>query len=93
MKTLKPKTVDFKPRFSMGKSRNVSIALCVVGLSLIAVGIGLSIITQTETSYRDFLGYQVPYQETVRPYVGVGVLIIIVGVVVIIGAIIQNRAH
>jgi hypothetical protein len=77
----------------MGKSRNVSIALCVLGLSLIAVGIGLSIITQTETRYRDFLGYQVPYQEKVRPYVGVGVLIIVVGIVAIIGAIIKNRTH
>jgi len=77
----------------MGRSRNVTIALCVLGLSLVAVGICLSIITQTETRYRDFLGYQVPYQEKVQPYVGVGVLIIIVGTVVIIGTFMKNRAH
>ena len=77
----------------MGRSRNVTIALCVLGLSLVAVGIYLSIITQTETRYRDFLGYQVPYQEKVQPYVGVGVLIIIVGTVVIIGTFMKNRAH
>jgi hypothetical protein len=77
----------------MDRSRNVTIALCVLGLSLVAVGIYLSIITQTETRYRDFLGYQVPYQEKVQPYVGVGVLIIIVGTVVIIGTFMKNRAH
>jgi hypothetical protein len=77
----------------MGRSRNVMIAPRVLGLSLVAVGIYLSIITQTETRYRDFLGYQVPYQEKVQPYVGVGVLIIIVGTVVIIGTFMKNRAH
>ncbi|MCJ7768077.1 hypothetical protein MUP79_06780 [Candidatus Bathyarchaeota archaeon] len=77
----------------MDRSRNVTIAPCVLELSLVAVGIYLSIITQTETRYRDFLGYQVPYQEKIQPYVGVGVLIIIVGTVVIIGTFMKNRAH
>ncbi len=77
----------------MGKRRNVTIALYVLGLSLLAVGIGLSIITQTETRYREIFGQQIPHQEKVQPYVGVGVLVLIVGTVVIITAFINNRAH
>jgi hypothetical protein len=69
------------------------MALYVLGLSLLAIGIALSIITQTETRYREIFGQQIPHQEKVQPYVGVGILVLIGGTVAIITAFTKDRAH
>jgi len=41
----------------------MSVMLFVLGLFLIAVGIGLSTVTQTVTRYRDVYGIQVPIKK------------------------------
>ena len=66
--------------------------LFVLGLFLIAVGIILSTVTQTVTKYRNVYGFQVPYQETIQPYVGVGGFMVLVGIIVLVVAFIRTRS-
>ena len=75
----------------MSENRTVSIMLFVLGLFLIAVGIGLSTVTQTVTRYRNYFGIQVPYQETIQPYVSVGILMVIIGLIVLVVAFIKTQ--
>ena len=66
--------------------------LFVLGFFLIAVGIILSTVTQTVTKYRNVYGFQVPYQETIQPYVGVGGFMVLVGIIVLVVAFIRTRS-
>jgi len=75
----------------MSENKTVSIMLFVLGLFLIAVGIGLSTVTQTVTRYRNYYGFQIPYQETIQPYVGIGAVMVIFGIIVLIGAFIKTQ--
>jgi uncharacterized membrane protein YidH (DUF202 family) len=75
----------------MSENRTVSIMLFVLGLFLIAVGIGLSTVTQTVTRYRNYYGFQIPYQETIQPYVGIGAVMVIFDIIVLIGAFIKTQ--
>lgn len=75
----------------MSETRTVSIMLFVLGLFLIAVGIGLATVTQTVTRYRDYYGFQIPYQETIQPYIGVGILMVIIGLIVLVVAFIKTQ--
>jgi uncharacterized membrane protein YidH (DUF202 family) len=70
----------------------MSVMLFVLGLFLIAVGIGLSTVTQTVTRYRDVYGIQVPYQETIQPYVGVGGFMVLVGIIALVVAFIRTSS-
>jgi uncharacterized membrane protein YidH (DUF202 family) len=76
----------------MSENRTMSIMLFVLGLFLIAVGIGLSTVTQTVTRYRNVYGFQVPYQETIQPYVGVGVFMVLFGIIVLVVAFIRTSS-
>jgi len=76
----------------MSETRTVSIMLFVLGLFLIAVGIGLATVTQTVTKYRYYYGFQIPYQETIHPYEGIGAIMVIFGIIVLIGAFIKTRS-
>jgi uncharacterized membrane protein YidH (DUF202 family) len=75
----------------MSENRTVSIMLFVLGLFLIAVGIGLSTVTQTVTRYRNYYGFQIPYQETIQPYVGIGAVMVIFDIIVLIGGFIKTQ--
>lgn len=75
----------------MSESRTLSMMLFVLGLFLIAVGIGLSTVTQTVTRYRYYYGFQIPYQETIQPYVGVGVVMVIFGIIFLVVAFIKAQ--
>ena len=76
----------------MSENRTTSIMLFVSGLFLIAVGIGLFTVTQTITRYRNYYGFQIPYQETIHPYEGIGAIMVIFGIIVLIGAFIKTRS-
>jgi cytochrome c biogenesis protein CcdA len=67
----------------MSENRTMSIMLFVLGLFLIAVGIGLSTVTQTVTT---------PHQETIHPYVGVGVFMVLFGIIVLVFAFIRTMS-
>ncbi|MDH5635929.1 MAG: hypothetical protein OEY47_04610 [Candidatus Bathyarchaeota archaeon] len=76
----------------MSENRTMSGMLFVLGFFLIAVGIILSTVTQTVTRYRNVYGFQVPYQETIQPYVGVGGFMVLVGIIVLVVAFISTRS-
>jgi len=75
----------------MKQENIISILIFVSALFLIVIGIGLSVFTQTVTKYRYVYGFNVPYQETIQPYIGVGILIIITGVGCLIFAFVRLR--
>jgi uncharacterized membrane protein YidH (DUF202 family) len=77
----------------MGENQTVSIMLFVLGLFLVAIGIGLSTVTQMVTNHRNypFYRYVTLYQETIQPYVSIGAIMVIVGIVVLIGAFINTQ--
>jgi len=71
----------------------MAIMLFVLGLFFIAVGIGLSTVTQTVTRYfLSYYGIQVPYQATVYPYQGIGVLMALFGIIILIVAFVKTRS-
>ena len=75
----------------MSENRTLSIMLFVLGLFLFAVGIGLTTVTQTVTRYRNYYGIQIPYQETIQPYIGIGVVMVIVGIIILLVAFIKTQ--
>jgi hypothetical protein len=76
----------------MSENKTTSIMLFVLGLFLIAIGIGLSTITQTVIRYEYFYGYSIPVgQETIQPYVGIGAVLVIFGIIILIGAFILTQ--
>jgi len=69
----------------MKKNSNwLSIMLFVLALSLLAIGIGLATVTQQVTRYRYYYGFKIPYTETIYPYQGVSVQMIIFAIIVLI---------
>jgi cytochrome c-type biogenesis protein CcmE len=68
----------------MSENRTVSIMLFILGPFLIAIGIGLSTVTQTLT-YFSF------YTQTVYPYVGMGSVMLTVGIIVLVVAFMKMR--
>ncbi|MCK4634208.1 hypothetical protein KAT42_05180 [Candidatus Bathyarchaeota archaeon] len=75
----------------MSESRIVPIMLFVLGLFLIAVGIGLFTVTETVIKYRSYLGFQIPYEATIHPYEGAGGVMIIFGIIVLVVAFMRTR--
>jgi len=76
----------------LSENQTMAIMLFVLGLFSITVGIGLSTVTQTVTRYRSYYGIQVPYQATVYPYQGVGVLMALFGIIILIVAFVKTRS-
>lgn len=76
----------------MSESRTTAIMLFILGLFLIAIGIGLSTVTQTVTRYRSYYGFQIPYQATIYPYQGAGVLMVLFGIIVLIAAFVKTQS-
>ncbi len=76
----------------MSENKTMAIMLFVLGLFLIAVGIGLSTVTQTVTRYRSYFGVQIPYQATIYPYQGVGVVMALFGIIVLVVAFVKTRS-
>jgi len=76
----------------LSENQTMAIMLFVLGLFSITVGIGLSTVTQTVTRYRSYYGFQVPYQATVYPYQGVGVLMALFGIIILIVAFVKTRS-
>ena len=64
----------------MSENRNLPLMLSVLGIFLIAIGIGLA-----------YFGVQVPEQPTVQPFVGLGVVLALLGIIVLIGAFVKMR--
>jgi len=71
----------------MSENKTVSIMLFVLGLFLIAVGIGLSTVTQTVIRWIDFSGYR----ETIQPYLGIGGVMVIFGIILQVVAFIMTQ--
>jgi len=75
----------FVLRARMSENRTVSIMLFILGLFLIAIGIGLSTVTQVLTFF--------PFgTQTVYPYAGIGSVMLIVGLIVLVVAFIKMRS-
>jgi hypothetical protein len=68
--------------------------LFVLGLFLIAVGIGISTITQTVivTTQTTIYGIpvQYPHPETIQPYVGIGSFMVLLGIIALVVAFIMT---
>jgi len=73
----------------MSGNRTLSILLFVLGLELIIVGIIFFRLTQTVTRYVDY----VSYQETIQPFLGIGTLLVILGIIVLFVAFKRNKAQ
>jgi hypothetical protein len=65
--------------------------LFVLGLFLIAIGIGIATIRETVIRYRDYYGFNVPYAVTIHPYDSAGVFLVIIGLIVLGVAFIKTR--
>jgi phosphatidylserine synthase len=68
---------EFSP---MSENRNLPVLFSVVGLFLVAVGVGLA-----------YFGVAVPEQPTVQPFVGLGVVLALLGVILLIVAFAKMR--
>lgn len=64
----------------MSENRNLPVMLTVLGLFLIAIGIGLT-----------YFGVNVPEQPTVHPFVGIGVVLALLGMIVLLVAFAKMR--
>jgi uncharacterized membrane protein YidH (DUF202 family) len=64
----------------MSENRNLPVMLSILGIFLIAVGIGLA-----------YFGIESPEQGTVQPYVGLGVVLALLGIIVLIVAFTKMR--
>lgn len=80
----------------MSQDKTTSIMLFVLGLFLIAVGIGLSTITQTVivTTQTTIYGIpvQYPHAETIHPYASIGAVMVLFGIIVLVVAFIKTRS-
>jgi hypothetical protein len=77
----------------MSENRTVSIMLFVLGLFLIAVGIGLATVSQTIIANRYYFGVLIPYQDTIHPYQSEGVIMVLFGIIVLVIAFIVVKAR
>jgi uncharacterized membrane protein len=67
--------------------------LFVLGLFLIAVGIGLSTVTDRVITYTNYMGFQIPTgYQTIYPYIGEGILMFIIGLILLIVAFIKIQS-
>jgi phosphatidylserine synthase len=64
----------------MSENRNLPVLLSILGLFLVAVGIGLA-----------YFGVEVPEQPTFQPFVGLGVVLALLGIIVLLGAFVKMR--
>jgi uncharacterized membrane protein YidH (DUF202 family) len=64
----------------MSENRNLPLMLSILGLFLIAIGIGLA-----------FFGVEVPEQRTVQPFFGLGVVLALLGIILLLGAFVKMR--
>lgn len=76
----------------MSEERDVPVMLFVVSLFFIVGGIALCTITQNVTTYTTYGGLQVPLQETIQPYIGIGVLSALTGLILLIFAVTRMKA-
>ena len=66
----------------MSENRNLPLMLSILGLFLIAIGIGLA-----------YFGIEVPQQPTVQPFVGLGVVLALLGIIVLLVAFVKMRPN
>ncbi len=64
----------------MSENRNLPLMLSILGVFLIAIGIGLA-----------YFGVAVPEQPTVQPFVGLGVVLALLGIIVLLVAFVKMR--
>ena len=64
----------------MSENRNLPLMLSILGLFLIAIGIGLA-----------FFGVEVPEQRMVQPFFGLGVVLALLGIILLLGAFVKMR--
>jgi len=64
----------------MSENRNLPLMLSILGIFLIAVGIGLA-----------YFGVAVPQQPAVQPFVGLGVVLALLGIIVLLVAFVKMR--
>ena len=64
----------------MSENRNLPLMLSILGLFLIAVGIGLA-----------YFSVQAPEQSTVQPFVGLGVVLALLGIILLLVAFVKMR--
>jgi hypothetical protein len=76
------------------RNQTAPIMLFVLGLFLVGIGVMLMTITQTITTYGNYYGLTIPNgTESINPYAGQGFLMIMVGILVLVGAFITFRKH
>lgn len=64
----------------MSENRNLPLLLSILGISLIAIGVGLA-----------YFGVAVPEQPTVQPFASLGVVLALLGIIVLIVAFAKMR--
>jgi len=64
----------------MSENRNVPVLLSILGVFLIAIGVGLA-----------YFSVAVPEQPTVQPFVGLGVVLALLGLILLIVAFAKMR--
>jgi phosphatidylserine synthase len=64
----------------MSENRNLPVLLSVLGLLLVAVGVGLA-----------YFGVKVPEQPSVQPFAGLGVVLALLGIILLIVAFVKMR--
>jgi len=64
----------------MSENRNLPLMLSILGIFLIVIGIGLA-----------YFGVAVPQQPAVQPFVGLGVVLALLGIIVLLVAFVKMR--
>jgi uncharacterized membrane protein YidH (DUF202 family) len=64
----------------MSENRNLPLMLSILGICLIAIGIGLA-----------YFGIEVSQQPTVHPFVSLGVVLALLGIIVLIVAFVKMQ--
>jgi protein-S-isoprenylcysteine O-methyltransferase Ste14 len=66
----------------MSENRNLPLMLSILGLFLVAIGVGLA-----------YFSVVVPEQPTVQPFVGLGVVLVLLGIILLLGAFAKMRTR
>jgi phosphatidylserine synthase len=66
----------------MSENRNLPLMLTILGIFLIAIGIGLA-----------YFGVTIPQQPTVQPFAGLGVVLALLGIIVLLVAFVKMRPN
>ena len=64
----------------MSENRNLPLMLSILGILLIAVGIALA-----------YFNIEISHQPTVQPFVGLGVILALLGIIVLLVAFVKMR--